>query len=217
MSNNNNLKTFNITNYINSNLEDEILRNKVIICLKQDDNKEPYIEITYADEEGNEAGLTKNLEKLEKMTYLSDALFNSLLMPPSDDISSVIYDVQVNKLNLINYKNGNYAGNKLMKDYEKIFFVGYIINKLSNLSFNKKVELLYAVMEKIMICLSFENLERVIFKVNNSELQNIYYIKTWTKGYDENRDYESSKRQNWEIIYSEFEMYQDENNKQKIK
>ena len=149
----NNISHFNIFTYIKSKLEENpLVENEglITVILNKDNNGEPYIEINYKDEEGDEASLTKNFNNLSLIAdYASNYsdIFNTY---DNDSIVSIIYDNDSEKLNLIRVKNGNYTGKKYMEDYDLAIFVGYIIED-KKLSKEEKINLLYEnVMEDIM-------------------------------------------------------------------
>lgn len=183
MSNNNN--KFEIEKYIKDNLEKEELKNKVIINLTEDDNHEPYIEITYITEEGVEAGFVKNYDKLYDVKEFA-VLHNYLLEEYiSDAIIPIIYDPQTQNLNLLKRKNNSYKGYKFKSDQPNAFFVGYICNKDVSMSFEDKISYLTTIIATIMHKLTEEMVSTFIFKVKNEELQNRKYKKSWNYGYKE--------------------------------
>lgn len=215
MNNDNNY--FNIFSYIASKLEEETQANDcAIICMNEDSAKEPYIEITYIDKEGNETGLTTNFENLEHMVDYASEYEEVFEVFDDDAVMSVVYDSKNNMLNLIRLKNCEYTGNKFFYDYESSIFVGYIINKSCNLSYEEKIKKLYKIMKKIM-----ENVydldynEYFTFKIKDEVINNIYTIKSWKMGYDTNENVEVSEQNNLKTIESIFDI--NLNDKENIK
>jgi len=186
MSNNNN--KFEIEEYIKDNLEKEELKNKVIINLTEDDSHEPYIEITYINEEGIEAGLVKNYAELNSVKDFAIGFNNLLEEYVSDAIIPIIYDPQTQNLNLLKRENNSYKGYKFKSDQPNAFFIGYIFNKHFIMSFAEKINYLSSIIATIMYKQTEETFGTLIFKVKNEELQNRKYKKSWNYGYEEIED-----------------------------
>ena len=204
MSGNNN--KFEIEKYIKDNLEKEELKNKVIINLTEDDNHEPYIEITYVTEDGIEAGLVKNYAELNSVKDFAIGFNNLLEQYFNDSIVPIIYDPQTQNLNLIKRKDNSYVGNKFKCDQPSAFFVGYICN---GKCFSEKIDLFCELIANIMIFQTKENFGDLIFKVKNKELQHVKYIKNWTTGYEEieiSKEQDEICEKNQEMIRTEFQL-----------
>lgn len=204
-----NQKKFEIEKYIKDNLEKEEFKNKVIINLTEDDDHEPYIEITYIKEDGVEAGLVKNYNGLNSVKDFAVG-FNSLLEEyVSDGIIPIIYDPQTQNLNLIKIKENSYAGYKFKSDQPNAFFVGYICNKDVSLSFNDKINYLSSIISTIMCKQTEDTFGTLIFKVKNKELQNRKYKKSWNYGYKEIEDIDTRENidnLNDKMIKTEFQL-----------
>lgn len=204
MSNNNN--KFEIEKYIKDNLEKEELKNKVIINLTEDDNHEPYIEITYITEDGIEAGLVKNYAELNSVKEFAIQYNDLLEQFFNDSIVPIVYDPQTENLNLIKKQNNSYVGNKFKCEQPYSFFVGYICN---DKCFSEKIDLFCELIANIMLSQTRENFGDLIFKVNGKEIQHVKYRKCWTTGYEEieipqERDKLCEKNQ--EMVRTEFQL-----------
>lgn len=209
---------FDIYSYIYSNLdeasEEEDMMDKVVVCMDIDSNQEPYIEITYMDGIGTEAGLN-NLAEFEFINNYYDDVFDTY---PDDSVISVVYDSATKKLNLIRLKNGNYRGNKSYEDYENAIFVGYIIDETFNLSYQNKIKMLYKVMKQIMdSAYECDYEEDFVFKVKDKWLTNVNTIKTWKAGFVYVDDCENYEQKNLDIIKSVFGVDLKEESIQKVK
>jgi len=186
MSNIDKTSFFDVWGYINSKTnKTEISEDRVILKINMDSNNEPYIDVNYIDEDGNEAGLTKKL--LNIGNTCAENYSDALEAIKDDNIISLVYDTFENELNLIRYKNGNYMGNKIFDDYEETpIFVGYIVKGL-NLSFDDKIKKLYDVMKKIMEnTVELDYTYNFIFKANDEVLHNIYVTKDFKDGICDN-------------------------------
>lgn len=207
MSNNND--KFEIKKYINSKLENDELKNKVIINLTEDDNHEPYIEITYVTEEGLTGGLIKNYAHLNKVKQI--ALKNSSCLEQylGDYIIPIVYDPQTGKLNLIKIKDNSYVGNKFRTSQSEAFFVGYIYNNDISKCFSEKIDLFCELIAKIMLSQTKENFGNLIFMVKNKEIPHIKYRKIWNTGYesiDISKEQDELCEKNQETIRTEFQL-----------
>ena len=217
---------FSVFNYVNSKLETENFENTVIVCMNQDCNKEPYIEINYINEDDDQAGLTTNYENLdliEECAETHSAAFE--VFDEYDDVLSVVYDTGTEQLNLIKIRNGNCIGKKLQEDFEgNAIFLGYIINPKSNLVYKEKITLLYEIMKKIM-CNAYDyDLEHsIIFKVKNNltneedVINNIYITRNFKEGCSTNDNKDISDQQNYEVIESIYDVKFNEENIEKVK
>lgn len=215
----NNSNHFSIFNYIKSKLEKDISVGSeefVTVILNMDNNGEPYIEINYKDEYGEEAGLTKNFDKLYNLSDCASNYSDAFDTYNNNSIVSVIYDTTSEKFNLIKVRNGNYIGKKYMVDYDGIIFVGYIIEN-KKMSMEQKIKILYKeVIESIMHSAytnSYEN--NFIFMAGDQILNNICMICDFKDGNMENNDIESTSRGNIETIEEVFQIKLNCINKQK--
>lgn len=214
-----NTSHFNIFSYIKSKLEENpLVENEglITIILNKDNNGEPYIEIAYKNEDGDEACFTKNFNNLSLITdYASNYsdIFNTY---DNDSIVSIIYDNESEKLNLIRVKNGNYTGKKYMEDYDLAIFVGYIIED-KKLSKEEKIKLLYEnIMEDIMDSVYQYNYQNsFIFMVGDQVLNNIYMTSDFIDGVSDSAEPDVISLGNIEIIEEVFEVKLQEKNKQK--
>lgn len=213
MNNNNH---FSIINYIKSKLEKNISVGSeefVTVILNRDNNGEPYIDINYKDEYGEEAGLTKNFNKLYN---LYDCASNYSDTYNNNSIVSVIYDTTSEKFNLIKVRNGNYIGKKYMVDYDGVIFVGYIIEN-KKMSMEQKIKILYKeVIENIMDSVYRNDYEdNFIFMAGDQILNNICMICDFKDGNMTNDDLEGTSRGNIETIEEVFQIKLSYINKQK--
>lgn len=211
---------FNIFNYIKSKLEENpLVENEglITVILNKDNNGEPYIEIVYKNEEGDEAGLTKNFDNLSLITDYASNYSDVFNTYDNDSIVSIIYDNDSEKLNLIRVKNGNYTGKKYMEDYDLAIFVGYIIED-KKLSKEEKINLLYEnVMEDIMDSVYQYNYQNsFIFMVGEQVLNNIYMTSNFIDGVSDSSDPDAISEGNIKIIEEVFGIKLSKENKQKI-
>lgn len=215
----NNSSHFNIFNYIKSKLEENpLVENEglITIILNKDNNGEPYIEIVYKNEDGAEAGLTKNFDNLSLITDYASNYSDVFHTYDNDSIVSIIYDNDSEKLNLIRVKNGNYTGKKYMEDYDLAIFVGYIIED-KKLSKEEKINLLYEnVMEDIMDSAYQYNYQNsFIFMVGEQVLNNIYMTSNFIDGVSDSTDPDAISEGNKKIIEEEFGVKIQSDDKQK--
>ena len=215
----NNKSYFNIFSYIKSKLEENpLVENKglVTVILNKDNNGEPYIEIKYKNEDGDEAGLTQNFNDLSLVTDYASNYSDVFDTYDNDSIVSIIYDNDTEKLNLIRVKNGNYIGKKYMEDYDLAIFVGYIIED-KKLSKEDKINLLYKnVMEDIMDSVyQYDYHNNFIFMVGEQVLNNIYMNSDFIVGVSESDDPDTTRLGNIETIEEELGVSLQEKNKQK--
>lgn len=193
MSNIDKASFFDIWEYIKSKESKvELPEDNVILTIKIDSNSEPYIDINYIDEDGNEAGLSKNLDNIGDSC--AESYSDALDVAKDDKIISLVYDTYECELNLIRYRNGNYLGNKIFDDYEETpIFVGYIVRGI-NLTFEDKIKKLYELMKPTMKN-SYDSgySYNFIFKVNDEILHNIYITKDFKSGIIENEEEEIEK------------------------
>lgn len=214
MSNNDNY--FDIHSYTQSKqggiLEKNSLADVAIVCLNEDSNCEPYIEINYIDYEGNEGGLT-NLEKLDDIANYANVYSSVFEVFPYNTIISILYDLDAKELDLVRLED--YSCVECDLDFnENSISVGYIINKDVNLDFKSKIKLLYEVMKRIMAYAYKEDLELdIVFKIKNQLISNIY-------GFVDNQNIEIielSEQVNLAIIESEYQVSLSEPFFQKVK
>ena len=215
----NNKSYFNIFSYIKSKLEENpLVENEglVTVILNKDNNGEPYIEIKYKNEDGDEAGLTQNFNDLSLVTDYASNYSDVFDTSDNDSIVSIIYDNDTEKLNLIRVKNGNYIGKKYMEDYDLAIFVGYIIED-KKLSKEDKINLLYKnVMEDIMDSVyQYDYHNNFIFMVGEQVLNNIYMNSDFIVGVSESDDPDTTRLGNIEMIEEELGVSLQEKNKQK--
>ena len=215
----NNKSYFNIFSYIKSKLEENpLVENEglVTVILNKDNNGEPYIEIKYKNEDGDEAGLTQNFNDLSLVTDYASNYSDVFDTSDNDSIVSIIYDNDTEKLNLIRVKNGNYIGKKYMEDYDLAVFVGYIIED-KKLSKEDKINLLYKnVMEDIMDSVyQYDYHNNFIFMVGEQVLNNIYMNSDFIVGVSESDDPDTTRLGNIETIEEELGVSLQEKNKQK--
>lgn len=216
---NNNSNYFDIHNYISSKLEESEILEKVIVRLDEDCHKEPYIEITYIDQDGAEAGLTSNFDNLSIiMNYMSDDYSYVFDVFPNDAVMTIVYDTATEQLNLLKVRNGNYVGDKFLEDFETAIFVGYIINKKLNLSYEEKLKILYEVMKKLMLDAWNEDLESsFIFKIKDEEIFNQCISSDWKDGYSSNETEKEAEKANLAVIESVYNVKLNEESIQKTK
>lgn len=215
----NNKSYFNIFSYIKSKLEENpLVENKglITVALNKDNNGEPYIEIKYKNEDGDEAGLTQNFNDLSLVTDYASNYSDVFDTYDNDSIVSIIYDNDTEKLNLIRVKNGNYIGKKYMEDYDLAVFVGYIIED-KKLSKEDKINLLYKnVMEEIMDSVyQYDYHNNFIFMVGEQVLNNVYMNSDFMNGVSKSANSEVISLDNIETIEEELGVSLQEKNKQK--
>ena len=215
----NNKSYFNIFSYIKSKLEENpLVENEglVTVILNKDNNGEPYIEIKYKNEDGDEAGLTQNFNDLSLVTDYASNYSDVFDTYDNDSIVSIIYDNDTEKLNLIRVKNGNYIGKKYMEDYDLAVFVGYIIED-KKLSKEDKINLLYKnVMEEIMDSVyQYDYHNNFIFMVGEQVLNNVYMNSDFMNGVSKSANSEVISLDNIETIEEELGVSLQEKNKQK--
>lgn len=213
----NNSNYFNIHNYINSKLEEGTGREDyAVVQLSVDCANEPYIEIIYVDEDGEQAGLNTNYDNLECMAEYANKYSDVFEAFTEDDaVISVVYDPDTYSLDLIKVRNGNCISSKLKYDYQSwVTFVGYLINPTSNFTYEEKIKSLYEVMKKIME-LSYDNdlEESVVFKVKDEIINNIYIVRDFNKGCSTNENVDITNQNNLTIIESVFDVKLTENEK----
>ncbi len=220
MNNVNSNNYFDVLSYIKDNLEEITeTEDRVIVSLNEDNNKEPYIEITYIDTDGNVAGLTKNYDSLNLIDSYADYYSEVIDISGKDNVTTIVYDTATGKLNLINTKNGICIGNKLKEDFGTAIFVGYIVNPKLLMSYEEKLKKLYDVMKEIMCAAYDHNYESdFIFFVKEEEIGNVYTTKKW-KGFESNSEEEIKlcDKNNLSVIESVFETKLEENQIQKCK
>ncbi len=186
--------------------------------MSEDSVGEPYIEITYTDENGETAGLIEKSDNINSIVEYAQNYSEVLDAFNDDNVMSIVYDSSTEKMNLVKFKNGNYVGNKFFDDYSDAVFLGYVINRTSSLSKEDKVKKLYEIMKLIMAASYEQDLEQYfIFKVKTLEIENIYDIKNWREGYSSNVNEEESEEFNISTIGSEFSIDLKENSVQKTK
>lgn len=195
-----------IINYILSNLEEEKTNDKIVVSMNEDDNKEPFIDITYINKDGIKGGLTSNFENLKKVKTIANEVYSVFKARYDESIVPVVYDPLINKFNLIRMdKDGSYRGNKFHTDSLDAFFVGYIIdNKDKTLDYETKVEKLYDTIKFIMAYINKNLARKFIFKVKDNELKNIYFSKTWDNGFEANNNQKESNSYNIDLISSAY-------------
>ena len=215
---NNNTNYFNIIDYIKSKLELETSKEEqIIVSLNEDCNNEPYVEITYTDEDGNTAGLTHNLDELDSMTSFIEAHDGVFEIPGNEDIITIMYDTGTGKLNMVKQKNGNLVGNKFFKDYDCAIFLGYVIIK-KGLTKLEKIKMLYEVITNIMVSVYSGDKEHLFnFFSKGVELNNIFVQKNWSEGYMGTEEEEKNilNCENLSILEEVFGVSLIEKNKQK--
>lgn len=214
----NNTNYFNIIDYVKSKLEPEVPKDEqVIVSLNEDCNNEPYIEITYTDEDGNTAGLTHNLNELDSMTLFIEQYDDVFGVSGDNDVVTIIYDTGTSKLNMVKQKNGKLIGNKFLEDYETAIFLGYIIRN-QNLSKEEKIKKLYDEMRDIMNDAYYNDYENeFVFCTKGTELNNICAKKIWNEGFVETDEPEKERLdvENLNILEEVFGVNLREQNKQK--
>ena len=204
MSDNNN--KFEIEKYIKDNLEKEELKNKVIINLTEDDNHDPYIEITYITEDSVEAGLVKNYNNLKRVKEFAIQYNDLLEQFFNDSIVPVVYDPQTENLNLIKRKDNSYVGHNFKFNQPNAFFVGYICN---DKCYSEKIDLFCELIANIMLSQTRKNFGDLVFRVKNKEIPHVKYIKYWTTGYEEieiPQERGKIRERNQEMIRTEFQL-----------
>jgi len=201
----NNDNYFNIYSYMESKqgglVEKDSLDDVAIVCLNEDSNGEPYIEIDYIDYDGQIGGLT-SLEKLDAISEYADYYTNIFDVFSYNAIVSILYNLDTKQLDLINLKDKSCVDCDLTFN-ENSISVGYIINKKINFDFKTKVKILYELMKIIMLRSYEEGLKiDVVFKVKNQIISNIYQYDNE----DNLEPCELSEQINLSIIKNQFEV-----------
>ena len=139
-----------IDKYLENRIEVEQLKNKVLVTLKRDFQVEPYIDITYIDENGRYHGIDSGVAELNKIKDFAVKYREIIKKINSPLVSGIVFNPVTNGFNMIKTdSNGEYLGNMSLSESINSFFVGYIVGK-KDLKYKDKIEILYRQMVDIM-------------------------------------------------------------------
>ena len=197
----NNDNYLNIWNYIEPNISDKIENEKVIVSMREDSNGEPFIEIIYVNKNGEEISLTNNFNNVETIIGLAKNTFSTFRLSHNLPIMSINYSLITKKLHILNEENWQ----RLDKDSS--ICTCFIANKSTDLSRPDKIFMLAKIINSMMYdAMANSNDKNIIFKVNNRELENVYYVSERFKGYKMLSLSNRRAEENLEIINDEFKL-----------
>ena len=210
----NNDNYLNIWDYIQPNLSDKIENEKVIVSMREDSNAEPFIEIIYINKKGEEISLTNGLNNVESIMNFASNFWGEFRGNYSSHINVIQYSLITKKLHILKEENWQTL------DKKSSICTCFIVNKLANYSRPTKIFMLAKVMDSLMhntFCyLDDKCSKKVLFYVNNEELENVYYREQMKYHSFLNID-DKSANKNLEIINKQFGLNLTESPFQKVK
>lgn len=208
----NNDNYLNIWNYIEPNLSDNIENEKVIVSMREDSNGEPFIEIIYINKNGEEISLTNNFNSVETIMGLAKNTFSTFRLSHNLPIMSINYSLITKKLHILSEKNWQSL------DEDSSVCTCFIVNKSADFSRPNKIFMLAKIIDFIMYdAMANSNNKNIIFKVNNRELENVYYVSERINGYRKISLSNRRAEENLEIINKQFKLNLTETPFQKVK
>ena len=197
----NNDKYLNIWNYIEPNLSEKIEKEKVIVSMREDSNGEPFIEIIYVNKNGEEISITNNFNNVETIMGLAKNTFSTFRLSHNLPIMSINYSLITKKLHILNEKNWQSL------DKDSSICTCFIVDKSADLSQQDKIFVLAQIIDAIMYGVKANQHDKnIIFKVNNRELENVYYVSERFNGYRRLSLSNRRAEENLEIINEEFKL-----------